>query len=234
MKTTDARWQRLTGWMGIMVALLLTASGMLGSGMRQYDASAATTINYFTHHSGRVLTVLDLQLINLVPFLLFVVGLRTILTRIDVEPAALSTLACVAGLVLVPVLLVWHAMPAATALASQAGDVGSVRTLLHLGGVLDDFATVPTGIFVGAASIVMLRGAYRPRWLPWFGLLAGVLSFVGSLDVLHPDGIISGVGHIGFLGFALWLLATGISLIRTSPVPQRLQSQSPAETVRAV
>lgn len=229
----DARWQRLTGWMGISAAVLLTVAGMLSSRTRQYDASAAETASYYMRNSGQVLVALDLQLINMLPFLLFLIGLRTFLVRIEVDPAPLSTLAFAAGVVLVPVLVVWHAMPAAAALASPSGDLGSIRPLLRLGSVLDAFATMPAGILVIAASLVMLRGV-MPRWLPWLGLVDGALLVVGSLNVLHPEGIVSSVGHVGFLGFVVWVLATSITMIRASQAPRGRQSHMPADKVGAM
>jgi len=58
-----------------------------------------------------------------------------------------------------------------------------------------------------------LKTKAGPRWIGWLGLASGAIA--GWLGLLSPaSSVIDGITFIGFVGFFVWLAATGISLLR--------------------
>jgi uncharacterized protein involved in cysteine biosynthesis len=71
------------------------------------------------------------------------------------------------------------------------------------------------GLFVGLASIATLRAKALPRWIPWLGIVAAVLSILSLASlVFFPASVLIPLGRL--LAF-VWSVAVGILLVRSRP-----------------
>ena len=61
----------------------------------------------------------------------------------------------------------------------------------------------------------MVSTASMPRWLGWWGVVAGI-----ALGLAQMTGL-SGAGWVPYMAFWLWLLTTCVVLIRTPAAPDR-------------
>jgi hypothetical protein len=120
---------------------------------------------------------------------------------------------------LIPIAMAYELVPAYV----RADPTGQAT----LGAVADTFAataqvTNAAGNFLGwgvvvpmyAAAILITRAL--PRWIGWLGLVVGFLA--GWLGLLAPASpVIANVSSLGFIGFFVFMLAMGISLLRRRP-----------------
>jgi hypothetical protein len=109
---------------------------------------------------------------------------------------------------------------AAGVLATRSGDPNMIRALDTVAGVAWDTVFGPLGLAVAVTAWVMLRSRAFPPWICIAGLVGGVLGVLagvfGGPARLH-EGVarsIVGIGQIGVPLFWLWMLATGIFLVR--------------------
>ena len=74
-------------------------------------------------------------------------------------------------------------------------------------------------LFVGSASVAVLRSERAPRWLGWWGLLTAAATVAGTLWVVSAelDGPLYGLSLAARASFLAWLVATGIWMFRTKP-----------------
>jgi hypothetical protein len=97
--------------------------------------------------------------------------------------------------------------------------------------------TNAAGNFLGwGVAVPLLSGAILltralPRWLGWLGLAAGALA--GWLGLLGPaSDVVEGIAGLGFAAFFVFLLGTGIALLRrpvaAAPLPApRREEETP-------
>lgn len=77
----------------------------------------------------------------------------------------------------------------------------------------------PQAIFLLGASVVIIQSGVMPKWIGWLGGVLAVLGPISSLWIFSGDneGFLGGVvGTVSFLGFQVWMLATAITMIRSS------------------
>jgi hypothetical protein len=62
-------------------------------------------------------------------------------------------------------------------------------------------------------TVAILIARALPRWIGWLGLLVGVLA--GLLGLLSPpSSVIAGISSIRFISFFVFMLSTGLPLLR--------------------
>ena len=76
----------------------------------------------------------------------------------------------------------------------------------------------PVSVFLFAAAHSMRRHESAPSWLSSFGYLAAAGAGIATLSIFFQDGFMApgqtGPGFFGALPAAIWLVATGVILIR--------------------
>lgn len=77
----------------------------------------------------------------------------------------------------------------------------------------------PVALFIGAASLAVMRSQRPSRWLGWWGLATAAASLVAALWIVSADldGSLYGLGLLARASFLAWLLATGVWMIRSRP-----------------
>jgi hypothetical protein len=134
----------------------------------------------------------------------------------------LMPILAVVGLVLVTIS---HAIPLALAYEFVPGYVAADETTKESLRVSFDTWAVTSLVFnyLGDALVwgivlpvyawAWLKTKAGPRWIGWLGLASGAIA--GWLGLLSPaSSVIDGITFIGFVGFFVWLAATGIALLR--------------------
>ena len=120
---------------------------------------------------------------------------------------------------LVPSLAAIYRDPASSAAAREATQIifqafnqtAGVGIGEHLGYLFTSLWTVLVGL-------AMIRSPIFPRWLGWAGALTALGIFAG---VLEPAGLaLAGtINAVAYIIWAVWLLATGVLLLRLGKKP---------------
>jgi hypothetical protein len=149
----------------------------------------------------------------MIGLLWFLVGFSVLLRRAEGEPAMRSTVA-LASAVLLPVYYLVNAswesaiprglelQPAVAAYAYVVGNIGFANTWLALGS------------FAGAAGWVMLSSGAWPRWLGWWGAVAGV-----GMLIARFVWTIESAWFVLYGVFWIWLLTVAVRLVMGRDVP---------------
>lgn len=88
--------------------------------------------------------------------------------------------------------------------------------LLPLAEHLGDSVHVLRGLFVGAVALAAHRARWLPRWLSVLGLVAAAACLIGEIGGSTDWGGFVAVWFVGLVGFLLWLLLLGATLVLRS------------------
>jgi hypothetical protein len=212
--------ERSAGWsvlcyVAILILVTFLTNGLPPLDMKAYDAALIIDQHRFTLMWGAWLTFPAAAF-----FLWFLVGLRSYLIGAPGRQEGLPTFALIAGVVMVTTSL-WAAM-LQTAAAYFPPDTFAAN---GLSGIYDAYVFAqgslgyaPVAIFLFAAAHSMRRHDSAPRWLAVFGYVAAGGAALASLSIffsygpMAPGGPAPGV--FGAVPAAIWLVATGITLIQ--------------------
>ena len=93
-----------------------------------------------------------------------------------------------------------------------AGGISALATMGMRGFlVCDDLATCLIGLSNGLYAYAGLRSKVLPRWLGWWGMIAGFLVTIVLLRYFFP---IFAIAAVGYPLVVLWFAATGILMLR--------------------
>jgi hypothetical protein len=106
-------------------------------------------------------------------------------------------------------------------------DDSSVRLLMEMNSYAFTLFSFGMALFVGSASLVILRTGVVWRWLAALGLLAAVLLIIGASWPIDGDeeSALSTAGFIGAPATMLFIIISSINMI--------IRSEEPAPTERA-
>ena len=231
----DALWQqwwRLGGIFGIGWVLLFFIGGFALQGDSPSRTDSIESIRQYFTDDGDIYLAGDylLGIAFIFFFLPFVVTLRWVLGSGEGWPPIWSWLSVVGGVIATIwggiAGVFWGALAVGAAKNPEVEDT-SVRTLMELDIYAFSGLGLPVALFIGAASIVILRTGVMWRWLAALGLISAVLMIIGAAWPIDGDeeGAIAIPGFIGFIGAALWILISSINLL--------MRTQEPAPTERA-
>jgi hypothetical protein len=154
-------------------------------------------------------------------FLWFLVGLRGYLSQAPGRAEGLPTFAMIAGVVMIAEALLAASLEAAVAYVPP--DVLQANGFAGIYGafvfIQNGLGYAPVAIFLFAAAHSMRRHHSAPAWLAWLGYLAALGAAYSTLSIFYTDPTMSptgpGPGVLGALPSAVWIVSTGIVLIRT-------------------
>lgn len=87
-------------------------------------------------------------------------------------------------------------------------------TIPHIGYSLLIFSTLAAAVFIAATSAAARATAMLPGWVAWVGFIAGGL-------------LLFGIFFMPIVALPVWVLAVGVSLWRSSPVPVPVGTMHP-------
>jgi hypothetical protein len=213
----ERRWEQVTA--AAAIATVFAFIGELATwGNPHLSDPPAKITDYFVTHQTMALSSIGLGLLGAIALLIFAAGMRAMLSASTT--AVLPTVVFGAAVLFASSELTFTSTTGALALVAGEAPRGELRTLLALENMPDLFRFLPIGVLIGAASAAMLGGRDFPRWIAWLGALSSALLLIAEGGILTPadgGGNISDAGMIGLLFFLIWMISTGISLLRRRP-----------------
>jgi hypothetical protein len=183
-----------------------------------YGAPMKEVLAFHADHPGVVATAVGLEALNVPLLLLFLTGLHGLVGRRGGAGAHWSRLAMAAGASFSAVMAFYAVLWDGVVLA--AGDLAEPSPVLELAWHMHAAAfawSLPAlgTTFVGAALAAHASGL-TPSWQRLLAVAGGgLLIIAGTANLAIADGsAILFVGVAGFVAWPVWLLATGIRLVR--------------------
>ncbi len=103
-------------------------------------------------------------------------------------------------------------------IAIQVDEVGAdgARFFYVLSMVLLAMASAFVVTHLAAVNALSLRTALLPKWVTWLGLVSAAVFLVSTLGSTTDADAIVVFGFIGFITWAIWLLAVAVHMWRTA------------------
>ncbi|GGL08887.1 hypothetical protein [Mangrovihabitans endophyticus] len=212
---------RLVGAAAIafMVSVATENAVFAVTGAPSYGAPIGEVLAYYAANHGSVAIVSGLVALYLPLLLVFVTGLHGLVERRGGAGADWSLLAVAAGATLSAIFVLVNVLQ--IGLVLSAGGLAEPTPAFELVWQVHAAAfalALPTlgTTFIGAALAAHASGL-TPAWQRLLGLVGGGLLLaagVGTLAIADGSALIF-VGLLGFAAWLVWLLATGVRLVRS-------------------
>ncbi|HKU82071.1 MAG TPA: hypothetical protein VJP76_07860 [Candidatus Tumulicola sp.] len=226
--------ERSAGWSAICYVAVLLLASLLTSPMPPVSTPPTDLSILVDAHRQVILWAAWLTFPASAFFLWFLVGLRGYLRCAPGRQEGLPAFATLAGVVMVTQSLLSASLETAVGYASP--DVFQANGFAALFGAFQflqgGLGYAPVAIFLFAAAHSMRRHESAPQWLAWLGYLAALGCGIATLSIFYsssfmaPNGI--GPSVFGALPSAVWLIATGVVLVRTKGRSGEVPAGAPA------
>jgi len=211
----------LVGAAAIGFAVLVVIENVLFavSGAPAYGGPIEEVLAYYAANRDSVAIVSGLVALYLPLLLVFVAGLHGLVERRGGAGADWSRLALAAGVTLSANFMLVNVLQ--IGLALSAGGLAEPTPMFELVWQIHAAAFALTLPMVGATCIGAALAAHAsgltPAWQRLLGLVGGSLLLaagLGNLAIADGSALIF-VGLLGFAAWLVWLLATGVRLVRS-------------------
>ncbi len=215
--------ERVVGATAIALAASLLVQNVVlgGSGAPDYGAPIADVLDFHAKNRGTVAIAVGLEALNLPLLLGFLAGLHGLVRRRSEGGATWSRLALAAGATLSAAWAIYAVAWIGVVLSAGEGagpsPVLKLAWQLHAAGLALAMPALGT-TFIGAALATHAASLSAP-WQRLLSVVGAILLVVaGTASLAIADG--SPMVFLGVAGLALWvvwLLATGVRLMRVRP-----------------
>lgn len=223
---------RVTAWAGIAVAVLFVLSLLIANpgDIPGTDEPGKVVAEYYSENRGAILTSAALNgLAWTGVFLVFLVGLQTIVRERDAVAELWATVGLIAGVaeaVIIGVFVILLSTAAFRALD------GAVSQSLHDGVLLSNAVSgYATAVCLVGFTVAFTRGDEFPLWLAPLGI-ATAGSHLLSAFSLSSTGVFSPSGFFGYVSpalFVAWMVSVSVSLLRAvTPEGERPRLRLPS------
>ena len=222
------KWWRTGGALGIGFIILFIVSLGLQAGAPDVESSADEVREYFTN-DGDIFLIGDYvgALAFVFFFLPFVSTLSGLLGRAEGNPAIWSRVVFAAGVVLLAFGGASASFRVALAFEADKTNDSVLLTLMSLDYVA--FAALPivAGLFVLAASLVILKTGVLWRWLGWLGLPIAVVAAISGLATFDTDpfGPLAILGFVALIAWLVWTLGVSVQMLNMQEAPAEATSR---------
>jgi hypothetical protein len=224
------QWWRIGGAFGIGFVILFIA-GIVAQGDIPMRGDSIEEVRAYFQDDGDMYLVGDyltgIAIVFL--FLPYLVTLRWVLGSGEGWPPIWSWLTVVGGVTMVALGGAGSMTFGTLALSADNPEIddSSVRLLMEMNSYAFTLFAFGMALFVGSASLVILRTGVIWRWLAGLGLLAALLLVIGAAWPIDGDeeGAIAILGFIGAPATMLFIIISSINMI--------IRSEEPAPTERA-
>jgi hypothetical protein len=209
---------RIVGGAGVALAASVVVQNAMFVGAPDYGAPLGEVLAYFAENRGAVAVAVGQEAVNLPLLLLFVTGLHGLVQRRGGAGADWSRLAVAAGATLSAVFALFQTTQIAVVLAADglAEPTPAFELVWQLHAAAFALALPALGAtFIGAALATHASGLTRP-WQRLLGVAGGsllILAGAGNLAIADGSPLLF-VGLLGFAAWLVWLVVTGLRLIR--------------------
>jgi hypothetical protein len=212
---------RLVGLAAIAVAVSVVIENavLAGTGAPSYGAPIEDVLAYYAANRYAVAIASGLVALYLPLLLLFVTGLHGLVERRGGQGAEWSRLAVAAGASLSAIFVLVNVLQIGLALsADRLAELLPVFELFWQVHAAAFAMALPMlgATFVGSALAAHASGL-TPAWQRLLGLVGGSLLLaagLGNLAIADGSALLF-VGLAGFAAWLVWLLATGVRLVRS-------------------
>lgn len=232
--------RRLAGVAAIVLVVLFVVILVITGDSPAYDDSADKVRDFFVDSDTQVHLTTWLGALGFVFFLLpFAAGLRNLLASTEQQGDRFWSTLSYTGAVLTVAIggggsAFWEVL--SQGVAEDLSD----ETLVALArfDTVVFAAVLPWGfaLFVSTASLVIVRSGVLARWIGWLGLVAALAMVIGPLWVFSEDdeNFLAIVTFVGMAVVMLWILITGIAMLRPTGEPARTGTGDTTDKTSAV
>lgn len=211
---------RIVGGAGVALAASVAVQNavFVGTGAPAFGDPLGEVLAYHAENRGAVAVAVGQEAVNLPLLLLFVTGLHGLVQRRGGAGADWSRLAVAAGATLSAVFALVMTTHIAVVLAADglAEPTPAFEMVWQLHAAAFALALPALGAtFIGAALATHASGLTRP-WQRLLGVAGGsllILAGAGNLAIADGSPLLF-VGVAGFAAWLVWLVVTGLRLIR--------------------
>lgn len=211
---------RIVGGAGVALAASVAVQNavFVGTGAPAFGDPLGEVLAYHAENRGAVAVAVGQEAVNLPLLLLFVTGLHGLVQRRGGAGADWSRLAVAAGATLSAVFALVMTTHIAVVLAADglAEPTPAFELVWQLHAAAFALALPALGAtFIGAALATHASGLTRP-WQRLLGVAGGsllILAGAGNLAIADGSPLLF-VGVAGFAAWLVWLVVTGLRLIR--------------------
>lgn len=210
---------RITGSAGLTTLVLVLGASLANDYQSAaIDSSADETVAFFRSLDDSLGAISSFATaVGLIAMLWFTLGLALLLRRYESEPPWRSTFLAGAGVVSV----VSGQIASWDAAAFRSGDIDPqvARYAFDLGNLSFANGWVSAGAVGICAGLIILTSRDLPRWLGWWGLVAGFGSVLARAVWTLP------VAFVPFAAYWLWVAVSSVVLlmgrfaVRAAPPP---------------
>jgi hypothetical protein len=228
MKMSPEQWWKSGGFSGIAFVVLFVIGFILQINGPMVDDSGAEIKQYFID-DGSMYLLGDLLIgIGFVFFFLtFVWALSGLLGAAEPGDEAWSRLVLVYGAIATAVGFGFSMFNAGLAYgAAEFLDDNTARALFYSGyvGLMTGPPLLVGGLTLTVGILVLRHGAF-PKWIGWLSLVVAVLGTVSVFGLLmdDPENVLSMLGALAFLLWAVWTLALSYFMLTAERTPARVE-----------
>jgi hypothetical protein len=219
--TTGGAWtpERVVGATAVVLATSIVIQNAVLVGAPDYADPIKEVFAWHSENRGPVAISVGLEALNVLLLLLFLTGLHGLVLRRGGAGADWSRLAVAAGSTLSAVFALsaalWNGAVLSAAELAEPSPVFELAWHLHAAAFALALPALGT-TFIGAALAAHVSGL-TPPWQRLLGMAGGgLLLAAGAANLTITDGsALIFVGVAGYFAWLVWLLATGIRLVRT-------------------
>jgi len=211
---------RIVGGAGVALAASVVVQNAVFAvtGAPDYSDPIGVVLTYHAENQGALAVTSGLEAVNMLLLLLFVTALHGLVQRRGGAGADWSRLAVAAGATLSALFALVIATHIAVVLAADglAEPTPAFELMWQLHAAAFALALPALGAtFIGAALATHASGLTRP-WQRLLGVAGGsllILAGAGNLAIADGSPLLF-VGVLGFAAWLVWLVVTGLRLIR--------------------
>lgn len=220
VKTSGLATKRSVGVIALAYATSMLVQNLLFAvdGSPGYSDPIGVVFTYHAENQGALAITSGLETVNMVLLLLFLTALRGLVKGRGGQGEDWSRLAMTAGATLSALFAIFYATHIAVILASntliEPNSAFEMMWQLHAAAFALSFPALGL-TFIGTALATHANGLTRP-WQKALGVVGGTLPILAGLGNL---GITGGspllyLGVLGLFLWLIWLIVTGVRLIR--------------------
>jgi hypothetical protein len=207
---SDLNWSRLPAIAGIIAAILFAAGLLIAGNPPSIDSSNSEIVAYFVDDRGQILTGVYLQVLAVIPLLLFTVGFSRLLRRAEGDDNLASTAVLVSAAAVGAGLILASGLYGSLAFGAKShADEATFRALFNLQEVGSGFVTMLLAGFLLATGVGIVRTGVLAKWLGWAAIAVGLLNVVAA-GALASDGALAPGGDLRMVAV---LLAVAVVIV---------------------
>ncbi|WP_294980425.1 hypothetical protein [uncultured Microbacterium sp.] len=221
--TTASARNRVVGAAAIAFAVLWVIENALFTvtGAVPYDAPIGDVVAYYANNRDAVAVISGLVALYLPLLLVFVTGLHRLVAQRGAAGADWSHLAMAGGAALSAIFVLFNVTQIGLALSAPGltDQTAAFELLWQVHAASFGFALPMAGTTCVGMALAAHASGLTPPWQRLLGLVGGSLLLaagIGCLAIAEGSGLIF-VGLLGFVAWLVWLVATGLRLLRTKP-----------------